>query len=95
MRIFPPKAGQRVLRSHRTYDQEKEKDKERTSPQTGPETRGSGHLNTNKSPQPSGSVSCLLDCLNQSHRYPIKGFIIGVTHIVLLHEAKGNKIKVA
>ncbi|XP_026322920.1 ankyrin repeat domain-containing protein 11 isoform X3 [Hyposmocoma kahamanoa] len=49
------KAGQRVLRSHRTNDGEKDKDKERTSPQTGPETRGSGHLNTNKSPQPSGS----------------------------------------
>lgn len=77
MRIFPPKAGQRVLRSHRTNDGEKDKDKERTSPQTGPETRGSGHLNTNKSPQPSGSVSRLLDCLYQSHRYPTKGFIIG------------------
>ncbi|XP_049885124.1 ankyrin repeat domain-containing protein 11 isoform X2 [Pectinophora gossypiella] len=51
------KAGQRVLRSHRTNDGEKEKDKERTSPHTGAETRGSGNhpLNSNKSPPPSGS----------------------------------------
>ncbi|KAM3968524.1 LOW QUALITY PROTEIN: uncharacterized protein ACR2FA_011277 [Aphomia sociella] len=55
------KAGQRVLRSHRTNDGEKEKDKERTSPQTGTDSRsGSGQnqssLNSNKSPPPSGSA---------------------------------------
>lgn len=94
MRIFPPKAGQRVLRSHRTNDGEKDKDKERTSPQTGPETRGSGHLNTNKSPQPSGSVSCLLDCLSSSTGIPPRVLLLA-TQTVLLHEAKGNKIKVA
>ncbi|XP_061705449.1 ankyrin repeat domain-containing protein 11-like isoform X4 [Cydia pomonella] len=54
------KAGQRVLRSHRTNDGEKEKDKERTSPQTGSESRsGTGStqstLSSNKSPPPSGS----------------------------------------
>ncbi|CAG9781863.1 unnamed protein product [Diatraea saccharalis] len=54
------KAGQRVLRSHRTNDGDKEKDKERTSPQTGSDSRsGSGQnqsaLNSNKSPTPSGS----------------------------------------
>ncbi|XP_038216959.1 ankyrin repeat domain-containing protein 12 isoform X2 [Zerene cesonia] len=52
------KGGQRVLRSHRTIDGEK--DKERTSPQTGSENRsGSGSnqaLSSNKSPPPS-SVS--------------------------------------
>ncbi|XP_013189222.1 ankyrin repeat domain-containing protein 11 isoform X3 [Amyelois transitella] len=53
------KAGQRVLRSHRTNDGEK--DKERTSPQTGTDSRsGSGQnqssLNSNKSPPPSGSA---------------------------------------
>ncbi|XP_059045779.1 ankyrin repeat domain-containing protein 12 isoform X3 [Achroia grisella] len=52
------KAGQRVLRSHRTNDGEK--DKERTSPQTGTDNRsGSGHnqssLHSNKSPSASGS----------------------------------------
>ncbi|KAJ0183791.1 hypothetical protein K1T71_000214 [Dendrolimus kikuchii] len=50
------KAGQRVLRSHRTNDGEK--DKERTSPQSGGDRGGSGQssaLNSNKSPQPSGS----------------------------------------
>ncbi|XP_026757447.1 ankyrin repeat domain-containing protein 11 isoform X4 [Galleria mellonella] len=55
------KAGQRVLRSHRTNDGEKEKDKERTSPQTGTDNRsGSGQnqssLHSNKSPPPSGSA---------------------------------------
>ncbi|XP_026727919.1 ankyrin repeat domain-containing protein 12 isoform X7 [Trichoplusia ni] len=54
------KAGQRVLRSHRANDGEKDKDKERTSPQTGNDSRsGAGqaqaNLNSNKSPQPSGS----------------------------------------
>ncbi|XP_063373473.1 ankyrin repeat domain-containing protein 12-like isoform X4 [Cydia amplana] len=54
------KAGQRVLRSHRTNDGEREKDKERTSPQTGSESRsGTGStqstLSSNKSPPPSGS----------------------------------------
>ncbi|XP_075990515.1 uncharacterized protein LOC142986127 isoform X2 [Anticarsia gemmatalis] len=54
------KAGQRVLRSHRTNDGEKDKDKERTSPQTGNDSRsGAGqaqaNLNSNKSPTPSGS----------------------------------------
>ncbi|KAL4709146.1 hypothetical protein ACJJTC_015795 [Scirpophaga incertulas] len=54
------KAGQRVLRSHRTNDGDKEKDKERISPQTGSDSRsGSGQgqsaLNSNKSPTPSGS----------------------------------------
>ncbi|XP_073952821.1 uncharacterized protein isoform X2 [Choristoneura fumiferana] len=54
------KAGQRVLRSHRTNDGEKEKDKERTSPQTGSESRsGAGStqstLSSNKSPLPTGS----------------------------------------
>ncbi|XP_063891017.1 ankyrin repeat domain-containing protein 11 isoform X6 [Helicoverpa armigera] len=52
------KAGQRVLRSHRTNDGDK--DKERTSPQTGNDSRsGAGqaqaNLNSNKSPTPSGS----------------------------------------
>ncbi|XP_062525397.1 ankyrin repeat domain-containing protein 11 isoform X4 [Bombyx mori] len=41
------KAGQRVLRSHRTND---DKDKERTSPHVG---AGQNQLNTNKSPPPS------------------------------------------
>ncbi|CAB3225426.1 unnamed protein product [Arctia plantaginis] len=53
------KAGQRVLRSHRTNDGEK--DKERTSPQTGNDSRSGAshaqaHLNSNKSPTPSGSA---------------------------------------
>lgn len=55
------KAGQRVLRSHRTNDGEK--DKERTSPQSGGDKSGSGQnsaLNSNKSPQPSGSVSSFI-----------------------------------
>ncbi|XP_053623769.1 ankyrin repeat domain-containing protein 11-like isoform X4 [Plodia interpunctella] len=46
------KAGQRVLRSHRTNDGEK--DKERTSPQTG-SGQNQSSLNSNKSPPPSGS----------------------------------------
>ncbi|CAH2035190.1 unnamed protein product, partial [Iphiclides podalirius] len=50
------KAGQRVLRSHRTNDNDK--DKERTSPQTGSDTRSGSQnqaLNANKSPPVSGS----------------------------------------
>lgn len=59
-KTFHPKTGQRVLRSHRTNDGEK--DKERTSPQTGNDSRSGSsqaqaHLNSNKSPTPSGSVS--------------------------------------
>ncbi|CAG4942034.1 unnamed protein product [Colias eurytheme] len=47
------KGGQRVLRSHRTNDGEK--DKERTSPQTGSENRSGSNqaLSSNKSPPPS------------------------------------------
>ncbi|KAG6457999.1 hypothetical protein O3G_MSEX010595 [Manduca sexta] len=52
------KAGQRVLRSHRTNDGDKDKDKERTSPQSGSDSRSAqNQLNSNKSPQPSSSVS--------------------------------------
>ncbi|XP_028162195.1 ankyrin repeat domain-containing protein 11 isoform X3 [Ostrinia furnacalis] len=50
------KAGQRVLRSHRTNDGDK--DKERASPHTGSDGRGGqshSALNSNKSPTPSGS----------------------------------------
>ncbi|CAG4929429.1 unnamed protein product [Parnassius apollo] len=49
------KTGQRVLRSHRTNDGDKEKDKERTSPQTGSSGAQNQALNANKSPPPSGS----------------------------------------
>ncbi|XP_072931063.1 uncharacterized protein [Epargyreus clarus] len=48
-RLAEGKPGQRVLRSHRANDGDK--DKERTSPQSGHNQA----LNSNKSPQPSGS----------------------------------------